>query len=84
MNGKFLAFLTGVAVGGILGVLYAPAKGSETRRKLKDSASDLSDGINDIITTGKEFVSEFTEPSYTAAGHVSETESNKRVRQQPY
>ena len=82
MNGKFLAFLTGVAVGGILGVLYAPAKGSDTRRKLRDSASDLSDGINDIISTGKEFVSEFTEPSYTAAGH--ESESTKRVRQQPY
>jgi gas vesicle protein len=81
MNGKFLAFLTGVAVGGILGVLYAPAKGSETRRKLRESATDLSDGINDIISTGKEFVSEFTEPELSAAGHSQE---NKRVRQQPY
>ena len=37
-----LALIAGVAVGAVLGVLYAPEKGEETRKKLMDEAEDLA------------------------------------------
>ncbi len=35
--------LTGVAAGFILGIIYAPDKGTETRKKIKTKANDLKD-----------------------------------------
>jgi gas vesicle protein len=36
-----LGFLVGAAVGGALGILLAPEKGSETRRKIKERGADI-------------------------------------------
>jgi len=36
---SLLTFLAGAATGFILGILFAPASGQETRRKLKDKAA---------------------------------------------
>jgi len=41
------ALLVGAAVGGVLGVLFAPDKGSETRKKILSKGEDLSDAIKD-------------------------------------
>lgn len=47
-NGKVItALLAGVAAGAILGLLFAPDKGSETRDRLSDSLSDLGDAIKE-------------------------------------
>lgn len=43
--GKFIA---GAAVGASLGVLFAPNKGSETRKVLKEKIDDLMDKVKDI------------------------------------
>jgi gas vesicle protein len=43
--------LIGVAAGAILGVLYAPGKGSETRRKLACAGRDLRDRFNNLKDT---------------------------------
>lgn len=55
-------FVLGIAIGASLGILFAPKKGKETRRELKDkmlelvsrakelSISDISDVIEDKIT----------------------------------
>jgi gas vesicle protein len=54
-NSKVIVgFLVGAAVGGALGLLLAPDKGEETRRKLMEKGGDLSDSIADFGDTLKE------------------------------
>lgn len=49
-SGKIIgAFIVGAAVGAALGILFAPDKGSVTRRKLFNSAEDLSDEMNENV-----------------------------------
>jgi gas vesicle protein len=47
-SGKLIgALLLGAAIGGVLGVLFAPDKGSETRKKIIGKSDDLTDAIKD-------------------------------------
>lgn len=40
-----IGIAAGSAVGGILGLLYAPDKGKETRKKIKEQAHDITDQV---------------------------------------
>jgi gas vesicle protein len=42
-------FLVGLTAGIIVGILFAPDKGSVTREKIADKASDLKDKFNDFV-----------------------------------
>ncbi len=47
-NAKIIAAAAiGLAVGGILGILFAPAKGSETRKKITEKGKDLTNSVKE-------------------------------------
>ena len=49
-SGKvLLGLLAGVAAGAILGILFAPDKGSKTRKQIMDKGEDFADSIKDKI-----------------------------------
>jgi gas vesicle protein len=48
-----LGFVVGAAVGGALGILLAPDKGTETRRKIMEKGSEFGDSIADLGDTIK-------------------------------
>jgi gas vesicle protein len=55
MNSKAIfGFLVGAIVGGALGILLAPDKGSETRRKIIEKGNDLGDSISEFGGTVKD------------------------------
>jgi hypothetical protein len=53
-----LGFIAGAAIGGALGILLAPDKGSETRRKIVEKGSELGDTISESVTGFGEKVKE--------------------------
>lgn len=47
----------GLAIGGILGILFAPDKGSETRKKIKNGGTKISDNFKQGISKLKGSIS---------------------------
>jgi len=52
------AVLLGAAAGAVLGILFAPDKGSETRKKISKKTSDLSDSLKDKFNEFGEVIAE--------------------------
>ncbi len=72
-----LGFLAGAAAGAIVGILFAPGKGSETRRKIADESHDLADnlkgklnnlvdGVKEKFSSLKSEAEDVAEKGYTA------------------
>jgi gas vesicle protein len=57
-NKILIALGAGVAIGGLLGVLFAPAKGVETRNKIAESGKKLKQQFNEKLKLGKEQLEE--------------------------
>ena len=65
-SGAVIALLAGLAVGAVLGVLFAPDSGKNTREKIGDKALDLADNakdglysIKDKVAMGRDSISSF-------------------------
>lgn len=51
-SGKLLSgILVGVAAGAVLGMLFAPDKGCETRKKLRQTTDDLVNNLKSKLNT---------------------------------
>lgn len=48
-----VALLAGLAIGAVIGVLFAPEKGADTRNRISDKAKDLSDAAKGQLQTVK-------------------------------
>ncbi len=58
-SGKVLAsVLAGAAAGAILGILFAPDKGTETRRKISEKGAGLADSVKEKVGEYSDALSE--------------------------
>jgi gas vesicle protein len=66
----FVGVLSGLAVGALLGVLFAPDKGSNTRRKIAQKGTDVADNLkgsfSDFIASIEDQYSNFSEEASDA------------------
>jgi len=49
-----LGMLAAAAAGAAIGVLLAPEKGSELRRKIKDGIDEVMEDVSELLALGKE------------------------------
>jgi len=68
-----LAFVLGAVAGAAVALLYAPASGEETRRKLADKAREGRDKAESVAREGREFLARQRENLSAAVERGRET-----------
>jgi gas vesicle protein len=74
-----LGFLAGAFAGSILGVLFAPDKGTETRRKISEKTGDVADAIKEKVSDFAEDVKEMLSTAKKEAEDVAEKGFSKTM-----
>lgn len=72
-SAPLLGFIVGIAAGSVLGILFAPEKGTKTRRKLKDKASELSDEISRKIRKLEKIDEEILKNGKSTISHINKS-----------
>jgi gas vesicle protein len=60
-----LGILGAAAAGVVIGLLLAPEKGSDMRKKIKKTAGDWADSVSHLFAQGKEHLDELKEKGRT-------------------
>lgn len=68
-----LGVLAGIAAGAVIGVLFAPGKGSDTRKTIVKKSEDLAGALNDKIDE------KFSELMGTVTGKIKKVKTNDSV-----
>ena len=76
-----LAFVLGGIVGAAAGLLFAPASGKETRKKIKDMSEDLGEKAGDFVGEVKEKAVHFAHDAKIKAEHFAHDAKEKIVDQ---
>jgi gas vesicle protein len=79
-NSKVLwGFLAGAAIGGALGILLAPDKGSETRKKIVEKGNDFSDAVKDKFNEVKDRFNDVKEKFNDVVDEVKDNYSKMKT-----
>jgi gas vesicle protein len=68
--------LAGIAVGALLGVLFAPEKGTETRKKITKKSKDTTESLKNKFNEFVDNISEHFEKAKSDTAEMTETETN--------
>ena len=72
-----LGVLGAAAAGVVIGLLIAPDKGSETRKKISKTTADLKDKLSSFVQSGKEYLHDVASTvSKEAGGMKSDAEKH--------
>ena len=71
-SNSFVWFLAGLGVGAVVGTLYAPRPGSETREVLRSRAEEGTDYVRDRAREAREQASELIERGRDVVGRQKE------------
>jgi gas vesicle protein len=79
-----LAIIGAAAAGAVVGMLLAPEKGSDLRKKLSDTAGDWSTQLSQLLASGKAQLENLknsaTNTAENLADETTDTYSNVRER----
>jgi len=77
-SGKvLLGVLAGAATGTLLGILFAPDKGSVTRKKISKKSEDLADGLKGKFN---DFLDDITEKFEEVKEEVADAASKNKAK----
>ena len=82
-SGKvFLGLLVGITAGAVLGILFAPEKGSETRKKISKKSEDYADALKekfgDILDSVSGKLDDVKDEVSNLAGKISKSDGAKK------
>jgi len=76
-NKIILSLIGAAAVGIVAGILLAPEKGGEVRKKIADTATDIASRIGDWISTGKAAVEDSADTIANKTKTIAENVANR-------
>ena len=78
-----LAIIGAAAAGAIIGMLVAPEKGSDLRKKISDTAEDWSSQLSELLASGKAQLDNLKKTATAEAENLTDeaTDSYNKVRE---